>query len=144
MKKLLSFTMIAILLFPLYACSKSDNSNIISGTLIYESIEYPNKDSVQSEEDRIFYKIQVYQNDDYVITVNAASNSGFFEDLQYTIDADTQISKDDVTVKWLNMMGSEQVSADNQACIADVIILGDERKVSFISKAIEIISETLE
>ena len=122
--------------------------NNIIGNLIYESTEIPNEDIVQNEEDKVYQTIKIFQNESNDIIVNATSNYVGFEDLQYTFRSNSKISKEDVKVKWLTLMGSQEASEDNARVIADVIISNDgnvisERKINFMSKAIDIVIDSI-
>jgi hypothetical protein len=128
-------------LFILAGCSSKsvDNSNQIltdSAKLVYEETLSPNKEYVTSDKDIVYYYIKVYQDENSKIIINASSNSEFFKDLQYTLDCDKQITKEDVKVSWTTLMGNPKPSKDDQLCIAKVSIskngaVFSEKKISF-------------
>ena len=112
--------------------------------LIYEETISPNRDYVTSDEDTVKYTIQIFQNKDNNIIVNASSNSAFFNELQYTIEYDELISKDEVEIKWTTLMGDPDATEKDQLAIACVSIFSNnevfnERKINFVKGAIEII-----
>ncbi|MGO5443477.1 hypothetical protein ACTQXY_08135 [Faecalimonas sp. LCP19S3_D12] len=95
------------------------------------------------------YTIEIYQDENNRILVNAKSNSNFFEPLQYEIEFNTSISKSDVDIEWTTLMGNPTPTADDQLGIAYVSILEkgkdlNEIKISFVNRGIEIIEDTLE
>jgi len=94
------------------------------------------------------YSIEVYQNKDYKILVNAKSNSQFFEPMQYELEYDKKITESNITVKWTTLMGNPKAKENDQLGVAYVSILENgkvlsERKISFVNKAIETITDTV-
>ena len=89
-------------LLVLTGCSSKDGEKDLSMrqdlALIYEETVSPNKEYVKSEEDIVNYRIEVYQNKDYKILVNAKSNSQFFEPMQYELEYDKKITESNITV----------------------------------------------
>ena len=79
-------------MFVFTGCSSTsiDNiSNLISTEktkLIYEETLAPNEAYVKSEEDLVKYYIEIYQDENFKIIVNASSNSQFIKEQQYTLD----------------------------------------------------------
>lgn len=117
--------------------------------LICEESISPNEKYVDSENDKVLYKVQVYQDEDNTIIVNASSNSAFFDDMQYTIQYYEKISKSDVKITWLTLMGAKEVTEENQIALADVSISSDgnvfnEQKINFAKKAIGIVVDTID
>ena len=106
------------------------------------------KEYVESEEDIVNYSIEVYQDEDYKVLVNAKSNSEFFETLQYELEYDQEITESDIAIEWTTLMGNPKATEHDQLAIAYVSIsengqVFSERKISFGNKAIEIIIDTL-
>lgn len=141
-----------ICVFALVGCSSKDTEqDMILGQdmkLIYEETVSPNKEYVESEEDIVNYSIEVYQDEDYKVLVNAKSNSEFFETLQYELEYDQEITESDIAIEWTTLMGNPKATEHDQLAIAYVSIsengqVFSERKISFGNKAIEIIIDTL-
>lgn len=135
------------------AINKTENDSsyvaITDSELICEESVSPNEKYVDSENDKVLYVVQVYQNKDNTIIVNASSNSAFFDDMQYTIKSDEKILKSDVIITWLTLMGAEEATEENQIALADVSISSDgsvfnEQKINFSKKAIEIVVDTID
>ncbi len=156
LKRLFKFSCLIVLCLMVFcSCSfrdsDKDNDSVKSTEnckLIYEQTTSPNENYVTSDEDTVKYTIQVFQNKDNHIIINANSNSEFFNDLQYTIAYDETISKDGVDVKWTTLMGNPDATEKDQLGIAYVSIFSNnnvisERKIDFVKGAIEIITETI-
>lgn len=115
-------------MFILTGCSSKsvdNHSNFIStknAKLIYKETLSPNKAYVTSDKDLVNYCIEIYQDEDFTITVYASSNSSFFKDKQYTLDYDKQIMKEDVTVSWTTLMGNSEANESDQLAVARVSI----------------------
>jgi len=121
MNKTNSFSFVVIflsLVFVLTGCSSTSTeniSNLIStenAKLLYEETLAPNEAYVTSEEDLVKYYIEIYQDENFKIIVNASSNSQFIKEQQYTLDFDKQITEKDVKVSWTTLMGNPEASAD--------------------------------
>lgn len=115
--------------------------------LIYEETVSPNEKYVSSEEDKVFYTVQVYQ-DEKGIVVQSSSNTAFAKALQYEINYDEALSKDDVEIEWTTLMGDTKDTEENQIGIAVVTLshndeIFSQRKISFVSNAIGIIVDTI-
>lgn len=135
------------------AINKTQNESsyvaTIDSDLICEESVSPNEKYIDSENDKVLYEVQVYQNKNNTIIVNASSNLAFFDDMQYTIEYDEKISKSDVIITWLTLMGSKEATEENQIAIADISISSDgnvfnEQKINFCKKAIEIVVDTID
>lgn len=116
--------------------------------LIYEETISPNKEYVTSDKDIVNYTIQIYQDEENAIIVNADSNSGFFDKLQYVLQYDKPISEADVKIQWTTLMGNPESTEDNQLAIARVSISSNgevfsERKINFVNKGLEIVIDTI-
>lgn len=139
----------------LAGCSSSDaekTDNLISTqnmNLIYEETISPNKEYVKNEEDVVNYTVEIYQDEDNRILVNAKSNSGFFDPLQCEVEVDTNITKSDVAIEWTTLMGNVTPTEDDQLSIAYVSISENGKepskiKISFVNRGIEIIEDALD
>lgn len=146
---------IFLLIFSLAGCSSKDiekTDNLVSAQnmkLVCEETISPNEDYVNNKEDVVKYTIEIYQDENNKILVNAKSNSNFFEPLQYEIEFNTSISKSDVDIQWTTLMGNPTPTANDQLGIAYVSILEkgknlNEIKISFVNRGIEVIEDTLE
>lgn len=116
--------------------------------LVYEETLSPNKKYVQSEKDIVNYNIQIHQNKNNDIIVNADSNSDFFNKIQYILEYDKPISKTDVMIQWTTLMGNTEPTKENQLVNANISISSDgnifnERKINFISNEVKLIIDTL-
>ena len=152
MKKNIILSVCFMFLLVLTGCSSKDGEKDLSMrqdmALIYEETVSPNKEYVKSEEDIVNYSIEVYQNKDYKILVNAKSNSQFFEPMQYELEYDKKITESNITVKWTTLKGKPKEKENDQLGVAYVSILENgkvlsERKISFVNKAIETITDTV-
>ncbi|MDO4469166.1 MAG: hypothetical protein Q4C84_04910 [Bacillota bacterium] len=153
--KIFFMFVIFLIVFSLSGCSSKDTENNDdlaidqNMELIYEETISPNKEYAEKEEDIVNYTVEVYQDKDNVILVNSKSNSEFFKPLQYELELDTNISKEDVDIEWTTLMGNPTSTKDDQLDIAYVSISEDgevvsKRKISFVNRAIEIIEDTLD
>ena len=116
--------------------------------LVYEETLSPNKKYVQSEKDIVNYTIQIHQNKNNDIIVNADSNSDFFNKIQHILEYDKPISKTDVMIQWTTLMGNTEPTKENQLVNANISISSDgnifnERKINFISNEVKLIIDTL-
>ena len=117
-----------------------------AGTVIFEETVSPNEQYVSSEADVVYYTVRVTQAAPGTATVSAESNSGFFEPTSYEVACDGELSADDVSVEWTTLMGGTEPSEDDQIAVAEVTVRTgdgsvDERKVSFVTGALEIVAE---
>jgi hypothetical protein len=142
------FAIIGVYLF--YSKINKKDYNVINkdSKIIYENTISPNGDYVDSEKDKIFYTIKIYQNNDNNIIVKSSSNSEFNKDIQYELEYDKEIYETDINVKWTTLMGDENYTKENQIAIAVVTISSDnkivsQRKINFVSKAIDIIVDII-
>ena len=152
--KMISACLMCLVVFSVVGCSPKDgekSNNFISTQnmeLIYEETISPNKEFVEKE-DIVNYTVEVYQDKDNAILVNSKSNSEFFKPLQYELELDTSITKEDIDIEWTTLMGNPISTKDDQLGIAYVSIsengeLVSKRKISFINKAIEILEDALD
>ena len=121
-------------------------STTSAGTVVFEETVSPNEKYVSSEADVVYYTVRVTQAAPGTATVSAESNSGFFEPVSYEVTCDGELSADDVTVEWTTLMGGTEPSEDDQIAIAVVSVqtgdgTTDERKISFVTRALEIVGE---
>lgn len=141
--------------FMLCGCTSEDDSaggdSALSQDmqLIYEETISPNEAYVENEDDIVRYTVKVYQDADNAILVDSTSNAEFFEPVQYEIDCDKEITKDDIRIDWTTAMGNPEPTKEDQLSIATVSIsengkLISERKISFINGGVEIIKEALQ
>ena len=120
----------------------------IDGTVIFEETISPNKDYTSSEDDIVYYTVRVMQDGSGTATVSAESNSGFFDPVSYQVECDGDLTADDVSVKWTTLMGNPEPSEDDQIAIAVVSVqtaddIVDERKINFVTRALEIAAEAI-
>ena len=117
-----------------------------AGTVIFEETVSPNEEYVSSEADVVYYTVRVTQAAPGTATVSTESNSGFFEPVSYEVSCDGELSADDVSVEWTTLMGNPEPSEDDQIAVAVVSVRTgdggvDERKVSFVTGALEMVAE---
>ena len=127
--------------------NKGANNNFVNENLIYENTISPNKNFVEKEEDKVFYTIKIYQNNNE-IRVAANSNSAFTKNISYQIESDKKITKNDINIEWQTITGDTNFTEENQIAVAVISIYSNgkmisQRKVDFISKAIDIVVETI-
>lgn len=116
-----------------------------NNNLIYQESISPNEQYVDNKEDVVHYTVEVYQENDDTLSIHAKSNSKLFEPLDYEFYIDKSFSKDDITVEWTTLMGSTEVTKENQLCIAMVKVKGTNEaiKINFINRGIELIEDAL-
>lgn len=126
---------------------ESVNNNVINEKLIYENTVSPNENFVENEEDKVFYTIKVYQNSDDIKVVTS-SNSSFTKEISYKIESNNEITENDVNIEWQTLMGDTNFTEENQIAVAVISISSNgeivsQRKVNFISKAVDNIVDTI-
>ena len=108
-----------LMVFNLIGCSSknTENNDDLTTTsnmkLIYEETISPNKEFVEKE-DIVNYTVEVYQDKDNAILVSSKSNSEFFKPLQYELELDTSITKEDIDIEWTTLMGNPISTKDDQ------------------------------
>lgn len=150
-KILVSIALLAMLILSGCASGSSDHTSSLLSTDNMQKIDtqtvYPNPEA--SGEDRVYYTVDVYQDTDHTILVQADSNFQLFEKTQYTVAYDQAITKSDVSIKWTTLMGSTEASQDDEVAIADISLSHDgtvfsEKKINFVTKAIDIVVDTID
>ena len=121
--------------------------NIKEDNLIYEETVSPNENYVSLDDEKVFYTIKVYQNDNKII-VKSSSNTSFTKELQYEIKYNQELTKNDIKIKWTTLMGDTNYTEENQIAIAVVTLshngeIFSQRKISFVSNAIDIIVDSI-
>ena len=144
MKKFFTGMLVLALLASLIGCSAetSTSADASASNLIYENTISPNEKYIAQESDKVFYTIQVYQEENGV-KVASSSNSAFSQAMSYQVETAEPITKENINVQWQTLTGSTEDSKGDQFAVADVTIsvqgkVISERKVSFIGKALEI------
>lgn len=150
---LLPIILLAMLLLSGCSSGSSDASSALVSTdsmqLIDSQTVYPNPQDTADKEDRVYYTVDVYQDTDHTILVQADSNFQLFEKTQYTVDFDHAIAKTDISIKWTTLMGSPEPSQDDELAIADISLshngtVFSEKKINFVTKAIDIVVDTID
>ena len=152
-KRGIAFFLVAIMLFILILClfiisrKNMNNTNIKEDNLIYEETVSPNENYVSYDEEKVFYTIKVYKKENNII-VKSSSNTPFAKELQYEIKSDKDITKDNIKIEWTTLMGDTNFTKENQIGIAVVTLSYDDeifsqRKISFVSNAIDVIVDTI-
>ena len=117
--------------------------------LIDSQTVYPNPQDTADKEERVYYTVEVYQDKDNTILVQADSNFKLFEKTQYTVDFDQVLTKADVSIRWTTLMGSTESTQDDELAIADISLshggtVFSEKKINFVTKAIDIVVDGIE
>ena len=117
-----------------------------AGTVIFEETVSPNEKYVSSEAGVVYYTVRVTQATPGTATVSTESNSGFYEQVSYEVACDGELSADDVSVEWTTLMGGTEPSEDDQIAVAVVSMNTgdggvDQRKISFVTGALEMVAE---
>lgn len=149
----LFITLLATLLLSGCFSGSSDATSALVSTdkmqLIDSQTVYPNPQDTANKEDRVYYTVEVYQDKDNTILVQADSNFKLFEKTQYTVDFDQALTKSDVSIKWTTLMGSTEATQDDELAIADISLshggtVFSEKKINFVTKAIDIVVDGIE
>ena len=152
-KKNTIFLLVTVLLFLIILClfvfyrNTIKNANVKEDNLIYEETVSPNEDYVSSDEEKVYYTIKIYKDNDKII-VKSSSNTPFTEELQYEIKYEQEINTNDIKVEWTTLMGNTNYTEKDQIAIAVVTLshngdLFSQRKISFVNNAIDIIIDTI-
>lgn len=149
----LFITLLAVLLLSGCFSGSSDAASALVSTdkmqLIDSQTVYPNPQDTADKEDRVYYTVEVYQDKDNTILVQADSNFKLFEKTQYTVDFDQVLTKADVSIRWTTLMGSTEATQDDELAIADISLshggtVFSEKKINFVTKAIDIVFDGIE
>lgn len=149
----LFITLLATLLLSGCFSGSSDAASALVSTdkmqLIDSQTVYPNPQDTADKEDRVYYTVDVYQDKDNTILVQADSNFKLFEKTQYTVDFDQVLTKADVSIRWTTLMGSTEATQDDELAIADISLshggtVFSEKKINFVTKAIDIVVDGIE
>ena len=151
MKKWMCMLLVFVLL--LVGCggqtdtADNDTKTDTEANLIYENTISPNEKYVENEEDLVYYTVKVYRETGGLL-VMSHSNSAFSKDMQYKIETDADITKEDITVQWQTLSGETTDSQKNQFGLADVTVSAegaviDRRVISFVGGAVERIADAV-
>lgn len=149
----LFITLLATLLLSGCFSGSSDAASALVSTdkmqLIDSQTVYPNPQDTANQEDRVYYTVEVYQDKDNTILVQADSNFKLFEKTQYTVDFDQVLTEADVSIRWTTLMGSTEATQDDELAIADISLsyggtVFSEKKINFVTKAIDIVVDGIE
>lgn len=129
-------------------CDTQSGPKAAADTTVLEETISPNEQYVDSEADIVHYTVRVTQTAPDTATVSTESNSGFFEPVSYDVECGDELSASDVSVTWTTLMGNPEPSEDDQLAIAVVSVRTadggtDERKISFVTGAIEMAAEAI-
>ena len=151
MKKWMCMLLVFVLL--LVGCgggtdtADNDTETDMEANLIYENTISPNEKYVENEEDLVYYTVKVYRETGGLL-VTSHSNSAFSKDMQYEIETDADITKEDIIVQWQTLSGETTDSQKNQFGLADVTVSAegaviDRRVISFVGGAVERIADAV-
>ena len=135
--KLISLYIAALLVLATVGCATKENKETNNSAVS------PNEQYAESDEDVVYYTVEVYQNEENDIIVSADSNSEFFDRMQYVILCNKKILEADIQVEWTTLMGNPKPAKDDQLAVAQVTIsengeIISQRKINFAGKAIEV------
>ena len=147
--KLISLYIAALLVLATVGCATKENKETNNSAaaetadLLYQATVSPNEQYAESDEDVVYYTVEVYQNEENDIIVSADSNSEFFDRMQYVILCNQKILEADIQVEWTTLMGNPKPAKDDQLAVAQVTIsengeIISQRKINFAGKAIEV------
>ncbi len=148
------FVFIIIAIIVVIACiyiikTNKSNPSVDSENLklIYETSVSPNENFIEKKDDKVIYTIKVYKDSDNIKVVSS-SNSSFAKDISYEINSNNEITEKDINIEWQTIMGDTNFTKENQMAAAIISISSNgeiisQRKVNFISKAIDIIVDTI-
>ena len=150
--KLISLYIAALLVLATVGCATKENKETNNSAaaeaadLLYQATVSPNEQYTESDADVVYYTVEIYQNEENDIVVNADSNSAFFDSMQYVIPCDEKISEADIQVEWTTLMGNPKPAKDDQLAVAQVTIsengeIISQRKINLARKAIEVIAD---
>ena len=149
--KLILLYIAALLVLATVGCATKENKETNNSAaaetadLLYQATVSPNEQYAESDEDVVYYTVEVYQNEENII-VSADSNSEFFDRMQYVILCNKKILEADIQVEWTTLMGNPKPAKDDQLAVAQVTIsengeIISQRKINFARKAIEVIAD---
>jgi hypothetical protein len=149
MKKYFLLCIIALSVLSFFGCSvKGDNESDFVSTadarLLFRDTVSPNKEYAEDDSDIVYYTVEIYQNADNTVIVNADSNSEFYDKTQYVLEFDKEISEADIDVEWTTVMGNTEPAKDDQLAAAQVSVyengeIVSRRKINFFKNGIDII-----
>lgn len=128
-----------------FICNQKEK--IKKENLIMKETVSPNENYVDSEKDKVFYTIKVYQNGHYIM-VRSTSNSAFTKKMEYKIKYNKKITKEDIQIEWTTLMGDTNYTKENEISVAVVTLsyqgeVFSQRKISFVGKEIEVIVDVI-
>lgn len=126
-------------------CVASDRVNEKQNDLIYQESISPNEKYVEDQEDVVRYDIEIYKENEESISIQAKSNSEFFEPLNYEYYVNAPFNHEDISVEWTTLSGDTQETKENQLCVAKIKVDGnpDQIKINFANRGIELIKDAL-
>ena len=118
----------------------NDTKTDLEVNLLYENTISPNEKYVENEADLVYYTGG--------LLVTSHSNSAFSKDMQYEIETDAEITKEDISVQWQTLSGETTDSRKNQFGLAVVTVSAegaviDQRVISFVGGAVERITDAV-
>ena len=125
----------------------NDTEPALETNLLYENTISPNEKYVENEEDLVYYTVKVYRENGGLLVISH-SNSAFSKDMQYEIETDADITKEDISVQWQTLSGETTDSQKNQFGLAVVTVSAegaviDQRVISFVGGAVERVADAV-
>ena len=126
-------------------CAASNRVNEKQDDFIYQESVSPNEKYAKNQEDVVRYDIEIYKENEETISIQAKSNSEFFEPLSYEYYVNAPLNQEDISVEWTTLSGDPQETKENQLCVAKIKVNGnpDQIKINFANRAIELIEDAL-
>ena len=119
----------------------NDTKTDLEAKLLYENTISPNEKYVENEEDLVYYTVKVYRESGGLL-VTSHSNSAFSKDMQYEIETDAEITKEDISVQWQTDSRKNQFGLAVVTVSAEGAVI-DQRVISFVGGAVERITDAV-
>lgn len=156
MKRIIPFIVIIVMcVFVVFLIgiltSLKDTQNLDQNSETYISLDEKNLITTSTVG---YNSISVYQIDKEII-INAQSDTAFFDDQQFTVDVNEEITADDIEILWSGIGGKKVKIDENSNALRSELLFGYiiikeddkivfEKTVNFAEKAIDAIEEVYE
>ncbi len=90
----------------------------------------PDGQPIQNETENTLYVVSVHQKAEHTILVKASSNLEDFKGMEYEIETEETITKEDVKIDWLTLQGKAEASTEDPFAVAIVTITKKEKEIS--------------
>lgn len=156
MKRIIPFIVIIVMcVFVVFLIgiltSLKDTQNLDQNSETYISLDEKNLITTSTVG---YNSISVYQIDKEII-INAQSDTAFFDDQQFTVDVNEEITADDIEILWSGIGGKKVKIDENSNALRSELLFGYiiikeddkivfEKTVNFAEKAIDAIEDVYE